>query len=320
MIIDRRQFLYLVSLLVAPGSASSQNYPTRPLLFIVPLAAGGGLDFLARLIGEYISRTMGQQVVVENRTGAGGTIGIEEAARSPPDGYTILISNDNISSAPHILPVNGNYLTDLLPIIEVARQPLILCVHPSLGVGSLADLIRVAKQRPGLGYATSGVGSNQHVLGEWFKKVTDIELEHVPYRGAGQAINDLVGGHVPIGILGPTALIPYYKSGDLRLLAQSSRTRSPILPDIPTFQEAGVSGIELDAWYGVFVPAGSPGTIISRLNSEINIALADPATRTSLLQAANEPVGGSAEQLSEVFRENYEKYGRLVRELNIKAR
>lgn len=320
MIIDRRQFLYLVSLLVAPGSASSQDYPTRTLLFIVPLAAGGGLDFLARLIGESISRTMGQQVVVENRTGAGGTIGIEEAARSPPDGYTILISNDNISSAPHILPVNGNYLTDLLPIIEVARQPLILCVHPSLGVSSLAELIRVAKQRPGLGYATSGVGSNQHVLGEWFKKVTDIELEHVPYRGAGQAINDLVGGHVPIGILGPTALIPYYKSGDLRLLAQSSRSRSPILPNIPTFQEGGASGIELDAWYGVFVPAGSPGTIINRLNSEINIALADPATRTSLLQAANEPVGGSAEQLSEVFRENYEKYGRLVRELNIKAR
>lgn len=302
-----------------PRIARAQAYPTRPVRFIVPLAPGGGLDFLARVLGESISRTLGQQVVIENKTGAGGTIGIETAAKSPPDGYTVLISNDNIASAPHILKVNGDYLKDLMPVIQIARQPLVLGVHPSLGVTSLADLIKAAKERPGLGYATSGAGTNQHVLGEWLAQMAGIKLDHVPYRGAGQAINDLIAGHVRVGILGPTALMPHYKAGALRLVAQSSESRSPSLPDVPTFQESGFKGLVLDIWYGVFVPAGTPSMIVARLNGEIDKSLADPATRESLFQAANEPIGGSAEQFSRLVREDSEKYARLVRELNIKA-
>jgi tripartite-type tricarboxylate transporter receptor subunit TctC len=319
----RRQFLRLAAAAVALPAASriarAQAYPTRPVRFIVPLAPGGGLDFLARVVGEHISRTIGQQVVIENKTGAGGTIGIEAAAKSPPDGYTVLISNDNVASAPHILKVNGDYLTDLLPVIQIARQPLVLGVHPSLGADSLADLVRAAKERPGLGYATSGAGTNQHVLGEWLAQIAGIKLDHVPYRGAGQAINDLVAGHVRLGILGPTALIPHYKAGALRLVAQSSETRSPSLPDVPTFQEAGIKGLVLDIWYGVFVPAGTPSAIVARLNGEIDRSLADSAIRESLLQAANEPIGGTAEQFSRLVREDSEKYARLVRELNIKV-
>jgi tripartite-type tricarboxylate transporter receptor subunit TctC len=315
----RREFLSLCGgALAAPTAAWSQSYPSRPVLFIVPLAAGGGLDFLARLVGGLISQPLGQQVVVENRTGAGGTIGIEAAAKSAPDGYTVLVSNDNIASAPHILKVNGDYAKDLVPVILIARQPQVLGTHPSLDVRSLADLVALAKQRSGLSFATSGVGSNQHILGEWFIKSAGIKLDHIPYRGAGQAVSDLLAGHVPIGILGPTALMPHAKAGAIRLLAQSSHVRSQSLPDVPTFEEAGFNGLVIESWYGVFVPAATPGAIIARLNAEVDKAIADPAARAKMLQAANEPVGGDAEQLAKQFHDDFAKYGRLVKELNIR--
>ena len=247
---DARPSPFLVSCRrrgAAPWVASpgwSQTYPTKPVRFIVPLAAGGGTDFLARLVGEYLSRSFGQQVLVENRTGAGGTIGTEAAAKSPPDGYTVLISNDNIASAPHILKVNGDYLKDNVPVIQIARQPLVWAVHHSLNLNTLAEFIAAMKQRPGQGYATSGVGSNQHFLGEWFAKSAGIKLEHVPYRGAGQAVNDMVAGHVPIGTLGPTSMMPHYEAKTLRFLAQSSEARSPTLPEVPTFQESGFKGCQ----------------------------------------------------------------------------
>jgi tripartite-type tricarboxylate transporter receptor subunit TctC len=191
----------------------AQAYPTRPVRFIVPLAPGGGLDFVARLTAEHLSRSLGQQVLVENKVGAGGTIGVETAAKSAPDGYSALVTNDNVASAPHILKLSVNYLKDLVPVVQLARQAFALAVHPSLGVTSLPELVSAAKKRGALGCATSGVGSNQHVLLEWFNRIAGVKLEHVPYRGAGRAINDLVAGHVLVGFLGPTALIPHYKAG-----------------------------------------------------------------------------------------------------------
>jgi tripartite-type tricarboxylate transporter receptor subunit TctC len=319
MKMHRRQFLWLCGgAVAAPTAAWSQSYPTRPVLFVVPLAAGGGLDFIARLVGGLIAQPLGQQVVVENRTGAGGTIGIEAAAKSAPDGYTVLVSNDNIASAPHILKVNGDYAKDLVPVILIARQPLVLGTHPSLDVHSLAELIALAKQKSGLGFASSGVGSNQHILGEWLNKTAGIKLDHIPYRGAGQAVGDLLAGHVQIGILGPTALMPHAKTGAIRLLAQSGHTRSSSLPDVPTFEEAGFKGMVLDTWYGVFVPAGTPAAIIARLNAEVDKAIADPAARNKMLQSANEPVGGGPELLARQFHDDFAKYQRLARELNIR--
>ena len=279
-----------------PNAAGAQGttetaWPNRPVRFIVPLAPGGGLDFVARVVGESVSRAIGQQIVIENRTGAGGTIGIETAIKSPPDGYSVLVTNDNVASAPHILKLGIDYLKELVPVIQLARQPLALAAHPSLAVSSVAELIETAKRQPGLGCATSGAGSNQHVLLEWFAQMAGIKLDHVPYRGAGQAINDLIAGHVRVAFLGPTALIPHYKSGNLRLLAQSSETRSPNLPEVPTLQEAGFKGLVLET---CFVPLGTPPSAIARLNAEMDRALADPATAKSLLQTATEPVGGGA--------------------------
>ena len=298
--------------------AMAQAYPARPIRFIVPLAPGGGLDFVARLIGEHLSRTIGQQVYLENKVGAGGMIGIETAAKSPPDGYSVLVSNDNVASAPHVLRVNTDFVKDLVPVIELSRQTQVLAVHSSFNVKSVAELIAAAKAQPGMSFATSGVGSNQHILGEWFAKEAGIKLEHVPYRGAGQAVNDFIAGHILIGVLGPTALIPHYKTGTLRFLAQSSKARMSSLPDVPTFEEAGMKGIVLETWYGAFVPSGTPAPVIARLNAEMNRAVGDPATRDSLLQTATEPVGGTAEQFARVVQEDSAKYGRIAKELNIK--
>jgi tripartite-type tricarboxylate transporter receptor subunit TctC len=248
--VRRREFFSLLGAAAAwPVAAHAQDWPNRPIRFIVPLAAGGGLDFVARVVGENISRELRQQIFIENRIGAGGTIGIDTAIKSPPDGYSVLITNDNVASAPHVMRLNIDFLKDLVPISLLGRQPQALAVHPSLtAVNSVADLIGLVKSKPGMGCATSGVGSNQHVLLEWFAKQAGIKLEHVPYRGAGQAINDLVAGHVQIAFLGPTALIPHYKAGTLRLLAQTGEVRSPSLPDIPTLQESGFPGLSLESW------------------------------------------------------------------------
>lgn len=303
---------------LVPMHAPAQEWPNRPIRFIVPYPAGGSTDVGARVVGDHLSRALGQQIVVENKSGASGNIGFEAAAKSAPDGYTVLIAPDQLTSAPHVFKVGFDPLKDFLPVIQLSRQPVVLAVHPGLGVGSLAELVALAKQRPGLSYATSGVGSQQHMTAEWFAQMAGIKLEHVPYRGGAQAINDLVAGHVMIGSLGSTPLIPHYKAGTLRLLAQTTAARSPSLPDVPTYQQAGIN-LALDQWLGAFVPAGTPSAIVARLNTEMNKALAEAAIRDSFLQSAQEPVGGTAEQFLRLVREDYAKYQRLVKELNIKA-
>jgi tripartite-type tricarboxylate transporter receptor subunit TctC len=311
----------LIALLavVIPLAAEAQEWPSRPLRFIVPFPAGGSTDVAARLIGEHLSRTLGQQIVVENKSGASGVVGAEAAAKSAPDGYTILIGTDQVATWQHLFKLNFDPVKDLTPVVQLSRQPVVLAVHPSLGPTTLAELIALAKQRPGMSYATSGVGSQQHIAAQWFAQIAGIKLDHVPYRGGGQAINDLVAGHVKIASLGSSPLIPHYKAGILRLLAQTTKDRSPSLPDVPTYQEAGVKGLVLDQWLGVFVPVGTPPAIAARLNDVTNKALADARIRDSLLQSAQEPVGGSAADFSRLVGQDVETYGRLVRDLEIKA-
>jgi tripartite-type tricarboxylate transporter receptor subunit TctC len=322
--ITRRNFaLSLAALpfgLAKIATAHAQAYPSKPIRFVVPFPAGGSTDVGARLIAEKLSRAFGQQVYIENKSGANGAIGIEDAARSAPDGSTILVTIDAVASNPHVYHTNINPSKDLIPIIQVSRQPIVLAAHPSLGVSSLAELIALAKQQPGLPYATgSGRGSLQHMAVQWFAQLAGLTLEQVPYRGGGPAINDLLAGHVKLGSLGSTPLISHYKAGTLRLLAQTSKSRSPSLPDVPTYEEAGIKGLVLDQWLGVFAPAGTPPDIASRLNSEINKALADPAVRKNFLDSAQEPIGGTADQFATLVREDYAKFGRLVKDLNIKA-
>jgi tripartite-type tricarboxylate transporter receptor subunit TctC len=315
----RMLFAFAMMILI-PFAAHAQDWPARPVRMIVPFAAGGSTDVAARLVAEYLTRAFGQQVFVENRTGANGVIGIEAAAKSDPDGYTVLITADAIASNPHVYKVSYDALKDLTAVIQLSRQPIVLAAHPSLGVKTLQELIALAKKQPGLRYGTgSGVGSSQHMVTQWFAQLAGIELEQVPYRGGGQAINDLLAGHVLLGALGSTPLIPHYKAGKLLLLAQTTEARAESLPDIPTFRQAGIKDLVLDQWLGVLVPAGTPAAIIARLNAEIAKALADPAIKASFANSALEPVGGSVESFARLMRDDFAKYERLVRELKIKA-
>jgi tripartite-type tricarboxylate transporter receptor subunit TctC len=310
----------LLALVAAmPTGAQAQDWPSRPLRFIVPFPAGGSTDVGARLTGEHLSRSLGQQIVVENKSGANGNIGMETAAKSAADGYTVLVTTDAVSSNPHVYKMNIDPLKELTPVIQLSRQPIVLAAHPSLGVASLTELIALARQQPGLRYATgSGVGG-QHMVVQWFASIAGIKLEQVPYRGGAPAINDLIAGHVKLGSLGSTPLIPHYKAGTLRLLAQSTQARSPSLPEVPTYQEAGIKALVLEQWVGVFVPAGTPPAIVARLNAGINKAISEVAFREGFLQSAQEPVGGSQQQFAELVRDDFAKYGRLVKDLNVKA-
>jgi tripartite-type tricarboxylate transporter receptor subunit TctC len=308
-----------VALIAAIPAAKGQDWPGRPVRFIVPFPAGGATDVGARLVGEYLSRSLRQQIVVENKSGANGNIGIETAAKAPADGYTVLVTTDALSSNPHVYKVNVDPLKEFAPVIQLSRQPIVLAAHPSLGVASIPELIALAKHQPGLRYATGGGVGAQHMVAQWFASIAGIKLEQVPYRGGAPALNDLIAGHVKLGSLGSTPLIPHHKAGTLRLLAQSTERRSPTLPDVPTYQEAGITGLVLDQWVGVLMPAGTPPSIAARLNAEINKALAESAVRDGFLQSGQEPVGGSAELFSRLVHGDFDTYARLVRELNIKA-
>jgi tripartite-type tricarboxylate transporter receptor subunit TctC len=304
----------------ASSMALAGGWPDHPIHFIVPFPAGGSTDVAARVVGDYLSHTLGQQVVIENKSGANGNIGIEYVAKSANDGYTVLVATDAVSSNPHVYKMEIDPLKDLVAVIELSRQPIALAAHPSLGVTTLAQLTERVKQQPGLGFATgSGVGSLQAMVGLWYAKLAGITVEQVPYRGGGQAINDLVAGHVKLGSLGTTPLVPYYKTGGLNLLAQSMGRRSPALPDVPTFQEAGFDALVVEQRIGVFVPAGTPPEIVTRLNSGMNAALGDEKVRKIFGDQAQEPAGGTAEQYGKLVREDSEKYARLVKELNVKV-
>jgi tripartite-type tricarboxylate transporter receptor subunit TctC len=312
--------LALAVTLSAPIASIAGDWPDRPIHFIVPFPAGGSTDVAARVVGDYLSHTLGQQVVVENKSGANGNIGIEYVTKSSPDGYTILIGTDAVSSNPHVYKMGFDPLKELAPVVELSRQPIALAANPLLGVRTLAELTKLAKQQPGMGFATgSGAGSTQGMLGLWYAKLAGIKLEQVPYRGGGQAINDLVAGHIKLGSLGTTPLVPYQKNGGLILLAQSTAARSPALPDVPTFQEAGVDGLVMDQRIGMFVPAGTPAAIASRLNTDVNMALRDEKVRKIFTDQAQEPTGGTIEQYTRQVREDSEKYARLVKELDVKV-
>jgi tripartite-type tricarboxylate transporter receptor subunit TctC len=299
--------------------ATAQDWPARgPIRFIVPYPPGGSTDVGARVIADYLTRSLGQQVVVENKSGASGNIGFEAGAKSAPDGYTVLIAPDQVTSAPHVFKVNFDPLKDLVAVVQLSRQPVVLAAHPNLGVNSVAELIALVKQKPGLSYATSGVGSQQHMTAEWFAKLAGIKLEHVPYRGGGQAINDLIAGHVKFALLGPTATVPHFRAGKLHLMANSSAKRPPYISEVPTLEEAGLKGVVLESWYGAFVPKGTPAAIVTRLNAEMAKALADPAMKESFHRGSMEAAGGEPSVLGTQAREDSAKYERLVRELNIK--
>jgi len=301
------------------AAAHAQAWPSKPVRLVVPYPPGGATDVAARAVAERVAPALGQSVLIENRAGAGGNIGIEYVVKSEPDGYTVLVAPDFVTSAPHVYKLNYDPMKQLVPVIQLSRQPVILGVHPSLGVSTVAELVALAKAKPGLGYATSGAGSQQHIAAEWFAKLAGIQLTHIPYKGGGQAIADFLGGQVQIASLGSTPVIPHHKAGKVKIIAQTTKSRAPSLPEVPTYEEAGFPGLVLDQWLGVFVPAGTPAEVVRRLNGEMEKALADVTVRERFDKAAMEAVGGSAEQFAQLVRANFEMYRKLVADLRIRV-
>jgi len=284
----------------------------------VPFAPGGSNDVTARSVAERLSPALGQPVVVENRPGAAGTIGVELVAKSAADGYTLVSSSDTITLAPHVYPKIGFHpVKDFVAVTQLGVQPVVLAVHPSLGVTTAAELVALVKKKPGLGYASSGAGTQQHIVGAWFASLAGIELTHVPYKGGGQAITDLLGGQIQLASLGASPLMQHYRSGKLKLLAQTGTRRFAQLPDVPTYQEAGFKGLVVEQWQGVFLPAGTRKEIVARLHTEIVKILAEPKIRERFAQNGLDTVGDTPEHFAGVVRRDYDKYERLVRELKI---
>ena len=308
----------LAVFLVAAGAAHAQGWPAKPLRVVVAFAPGGSTDVAVRAIAERMAPALGQPVLVENRAGAGGNVAAEYVLKQPPDGTTVLATADSLASNPHLYKLSFDPRRDFVPVVQLTRQPIVLGVHPSLGVSTLAELIALAKAKPGLAYATSGSGSIQHMAGEWFAKLAGVQLTHVPYKGGGQAITDLLGGQVPLGSLGNTPLLPHYRAGKLKIVAQTSAQRSPSLPDVPTYAEAGLKDLVLEQWLGMFFIAGTPSEAVTRVNAEVNRALGEAAVRERYAQNGLEPVGGTVDQFARQYRDDFEKYARLIKDLGIK--
>jgi tripartite-type tricarboxylate transporter receptor subunit TctC len=308
----------LVVVLCAAQGVLAQSWPARPVRAVVAFAPGGSTDVAVRALAERMAPALGQPVLVENRAGAGGNIAAEYVLKQPADGYTVLATADSLASNPHLYKLAFDPRKDFVPVVQLTRQPIVLGAHPSLGANTLAELIALAKARPGLAYATSGSGSIQHMAGEWFAKLAGIQLTHVPYKGGGQAITDLLGGQVPLGSLGNTPLLPHFRAGKLRILAQTSAQRSPSLPEVPTYAEAGLKDLVLEQWLGIFFLAGTPAEAVARLNAEVNRGLSDASVRERYAQNGLEPVGGTMDQFARQYRDDYDKYARLIKDLAIK--
>ena len=273
---------------IAPVAA--QNYPVRPVRLIIPFSPGGAADVPGRILADRMTQVLGQQVVIENRPGAGSTIGAEAAAKAAPDGYTLfMISNTHFVSAALYKKLNYDSLNDYMPITQATSAPNILIIHPSLPAKNMKELIALAKARPAeINYASSGNGSTQHLTGALFCKMSGINMTHIPYRGSGPVTADLLAGQVQVGFPGIAGMLPHIKSGRLRALGVTSARRSPELPDVPTIAEAGVKGYEMVAWFGIAAPKGLPREIQMRLHGEVTKILKTPEMNKSLRAVGQE--------------------------------
>jgi len=306
--------------LLCLGTAQAQDYPNRPIKIIVPFSPGGAVDGPTRAIAQELGKRLNQQVIIDNKPGAGATIGSELVAKSPADGYTLLLaSQTNAISATLYSKLSFNPIDDFAPISLLGREPGVLVVHPSQPVKTVAELVALAKQKPGqLNYASSGNGSGQHLFMAMFASMADVNMVHVPYRGSGQAITDLLGGQVQLAIPGTQAMVKHIKDGKLRALATTGVTRSPALPDVPTLAESGLKGYSAYVWMGLLAPKGTPPAIIERLQRELKAALAAPEVKTFFNEAGIEMVGSTAAEFGSYFREERDRWARIVKETGAK--
>ena len=305
-------------LLASPAAAQS-DYPSKPVKIIVPSAPGGGTDIAARVLAQHLSQAMGQQFFIDNRPGAGNMIGIEAAARSAPDGYTLLMTASTLSiNQLTYKKVLYDAVRDFAPISLVVSLPSVLVVHPSVPTRSLAELIALAKQKPDqLTYASAGIGTNPHLSMELLKTMTGIEIRHIPYRGVGPALNDLVAGQVGILIAGVLTTKPQVDAGTVRGLAVTGLKRVEALPDIPTVAEAGIANYEALQWYGLLAPAGTPAPIIARLHAETAKAVRSAEMKERLAADGADPVGNTPAEFAAHIKEEMRKWAEVARAAKI---
>jgi tripartite-type tricarboxylate transporter receptor subunit TctC len=311
-----------IGMLAAAGPGLAQPYPARPIKIIVPTPAGGPVDVIARLVGNYLGSTIGQPVVIDNRPGAGNTIGSKEAAQAEPDGYTLLYSSASGLVFAPMLQKNVGYdpVTSYAPVALVAQSTSILVVHPSVPVKTVQELVAYAKANPGkVNFSSGGIGVLPHLMGEWFKSMAAIDIVHVPYRGGGPSINDLVGGQVQMTFEGAGVLVPLIETGKLKALAVTSARRLSELPDVPTMTESGFPTFVSTSWTGLLAPARTPAEVIVRLNSQINDGLKSAEFKTALAKVGNEPIGGSPQDFADLIKADIAKWEPVVSALGLKA-
>lgn len=282
------------ALVAAPVTeARAQAWPNKTIKFVVPQPAGGSNDAMGRAVGEQLSKQLGQPIVVDNRPGASGAVGMEVVASSPADGYTFVVASDTVALQPVLRQgLKWNVERDFVPVTMFGAQPIVVAVPAASPYKSMKEVIAAAKASPGkIGYATSGQGSLQHLAGELLAQMAGVDLLHIPYKGGGQAITDLVGGQVPVGVLGLAAVLPHAKSGRVRILAVTTKARSPAVPEVPTLEESGVTGYDVRQWAGLMAPAATPPDVLAKLQKEIAAALANPALRERIEKLGFEVTG-----------------------------
>jgi tripartite-type tricarboxylate transporter receptor subunit TctC len=303
-------------------AVAASSYPDRPIRLIAPFAAGGPSDIMARLVSLKLNESMGQPIVVDNRAGAGGAVGCEIAAKAAPDGYTLLLgSSGNLSVNPSLykkLPYDP--VKDFQPITQLEAGPQVLVVHPAVAAKSVQELIALAKARPhALNFASGGTGTGNHLASELFKATAGIDIVHVPYKGTGQALTDLVGGQVQMMMSSLLPAIPQIKAGRLRGLAVTSVKRTPVLPELPTIAESGMAGFETTSWHGILVPAKTPKVIATRLHDELVKMLAQPDVRARLASEGIDAIGNTPQEFAAYIRSETVKYAKVIKQAGIKA-
>jgi tripartite-type tricarboxylate transporter receptor subunit TctC len=310
-----RHFLAIATILAA-NAAVAQNYPNKPIRLVLPFGVGGLVDVPGRIISAKLGETMGQPIIVENRAGAGGTIGSDMVAKSKPDGYTLMITSPtHVISANLYKGLTYDALKDFTSIAKVADGPYVLVVNPGLPVRTVRELVDMAKAQPGaIDYASSGNGSTQHLVGALFASMAGVNMNHVPYKDSSRATQDVVGGQVKVGFVGTPIAIPQVKNARLRALAVTTQARSSQMPDVPTMHEAGIAGYEATIWVALLGPAGMPRDLVLRLNGDIAKLLRAPDVRPAIVATGLEVSTGSPEELTTLIRVEYEKWGRVIRD------
>jgi tripartite-type tricarboxylate transporter receptor subunit TctC len=319
-VIGRRALLAAALALLA-GGAAAQGYPSKPVRIVVPFTPGGSTDILARAIGQKLAESFGQQVLIENRPGAGGSIGAEAVARAAPDGYTLLMGHiGTLAVNPSLYPKLGyDVLRDFAPVAWVARVTNVLVVHPSVPARSVPELVKLAREQPGrLRYGSGGNGSAAHLAVEYFKLRTQTDIVHVPYKGTGPAVTDLLGGQIELMMSGAPALMPHVRAGKLRALAISSVQRIDLVADLPTIAESGVAGFEAIQWYGLVAPAGTPAPIVARLNAEVNRALATPELKGRLVAEGAEAAPATPREFGAFIAAEIERWRPVIQQAGLK--